>query len=282
MKSFPRHLHLFLLFVLSITSFAAAQTFRGGIAGTVQDSTGAAIAGAPVALIGNDTGFKRETVSTSSGEYSFQDLPLGDYSVQVSMQGFNTSKVAHIAVRPGQVFSLDIKLGIASTAEQVEVNANAVAIDEVSTTNNSVVPEKAVTNIPLNGRDFTQLIKIVPGYNGAGSMNGARTNQNNWQIDGVDNNDLWHNSQGANQGGVSGVAGVTLPVEAIDQFSVQTQGNAEVGRNGGGLVNMVVKSGTNKFHGSAYYYFRNEFFAEKSAFLAQQRLRKAFVVLSFT
>jgi hypothetical protein len=99
-------------------------------------------------------------------------------------------------------------------------------------------------------------------------MNGARTNQNNWQIDGVDNNDIFHNSQGANQGGVSGIAGVTLPVEAIDQFSVQSQGNAEVGRNGGGLVNMVVKSGTNNYHGSAYYFFRNEFFASKSAFLA--------------
>jgi hypothetical protein len=166
------------------------------------------------------------------------------------------------------VIGLDIKLGIASAVEQVDVNADAVVIDTLSTTNTNVVPGAAVQNIPLNGRDFTQLIKITPGINGAGSMNGARTNQNNWQIDGVDNNDLWHNAQGANQGGVSGVAGVTLPIEAIDQFSVQSQGNAEVGRNGGGLINMVVKSGTNHFHGSAYYYLRNEAFAAKSAFLA--------------
>jgi hypothetical protein len=206
-------------------------------------------------------------VTTSSGDYAFQDLPLGDYSITVTYAGFQPSKVDHIAVRPGAVFSLDIKLGIASTAESVDVNANAVAIDALSTTNTAVVPEQAVANIPLNGRDFTQLIKIVPGYNGAGSMNGARTNQNNWQIDGVDNNDIWHNSQGANQGGVSGIAGVTLPIEAIDQFSVQSQGNAEVGRNGGGLVNMVVKSGTNNYHGSAYYYVRNEYFAAKSAML---------------
>ncbi len=151
-----------------------------------------------------------------------------------------------------QIFSLDIKLGVASTATSIDVNADAVAIDALSTTNTAVVPAQAVANIPLNGRDFTQLIKITPGMNGAGSMNGARTNQNNWQIDGVDNNDIWHNAQGANQGGVSGIAGVTLPIEAIDQFSVQSQGNAEVGRNGGGLINMVVKSGTNSFHGSAY------------------------------
>ena len=269
MKSFSRHIYLYLLVMLSATTLhLAAQTFRGGIAGTVQDSSGAAVPNAKISLLGTETGFKRETVTTSSGDYSFQDLPLGDYTVTVTYTGFQSSKVDHIVVRPGAVYSLDIKLGVASTMESIDVNANAVAIDALSTTNTAVVPETAVANIPLNGRDFTQLIKITPGVNGAGSMNGARTNQNNWQIDGVDNNDIWHNAQGANQGGVSGIAGVTLPIEAIDQFSVQSQGNAEVGRNGGGLINMVVKSGTNKFHGSAYYYFRNEFFASKSAFLA--------------
>jgi hypothetical protein len=269
MKSLLRHLSLFLLVLaFAATSSLVAQTFRGGIAGSVQDSTGAAVPNAKILLTGTDTGFKREMVSTSSGDYSFQDLPLGDYSVEVTSAGFTTKKVEHIAVRPGQVYALDIKLGVATATEQINVNADAVAIDALSTTNNAVVPGQAVANIPLNGRDFTQLIKITPGVNGAGSMNGARTNQNNWQIDGVDNNDIFHNSQGANQGGVSGIAGVTLPIEAIDQFSVQSQGNAEVGRNGGGLVNMVVKSGTNTFHGSAYYYLRNEAFAVKSAFLA--------------
>jgi hypothetical protein len=269
MKSLLRHLSLVLLVLaFAPTSSLMAQTFRGGIAGSVQDSSGAAVPNAKIVLTGTDTGFTREMVSTSSGDYSFQDLPLGNYTVEVSSPGFTTQKVEHIAVRPGQVYTLDIKLGIASTNELINVSANAVAIDALSTANNAVVPEQAVSNIPLNGRDFTQLIKIVPGYNGAGSMNGARLNQNNWQIDGVDNNDIWHNTQGANQGGVSGIAGVTLPIEAIDQFSVQSQGNAEVGRNGGGLVNMVVKSGTNNFHGSAYYYFRNEYFAAKSDFLA--------------
>ena len=269
MKSFQRYVYLFLLVLMSaMTPHLIAQTFRGGIAGTVQDSSGAAIPNARVSLTGTETGFKREMITTGSGDYSFQDLPLGDYSVEVNLTGFASRKVDHVIVRPGQVYALDIKLGIASENTQVEVNADAIAVDTLSTTNTSVVPEKAVSNIPLNGRDFTQLIKITPGYNGAGSVNGARTNQNNWQIDGVDNNDIFHNSQGSNQGGVSGVAGVTLPIEAIDQFSVQSQGNAEVGRNGGGLINMVVKSGTNNFHGSAYYYFRNEFFASKSAFLA--------------
>src|SRR5215813_7075426 len=191
MKSFSRHIYLYFLVLLSMTTLhLAAQTFRGGIAGTVQDSSGAAVPNVRVAITGTDTGFKRETLTTSSGDYSFQDIPLGNYSVEVSAAGFATRKVDKVTVGAGQVIGLDIKLGIASAVEQVDVNADAVVIDTLSTTNTNVVPGAAVQNIPLNGRDFTQLIKITPGINGAGSMNGARTNQNNWQIDGVDNNDL--------------------------------------------------------------------------------------------
>jgi Carboxypeptidase regulatory-like domain len=268
MKSFSRHLYLYVLMLaLAMTQCVSGQTFRGGIAGSVLDSTGAVVPNAKITLLGTDTGYTRETVSTNSGDYSFQDLPLGNYSITVSAMGFQQTKIDKIAVRPGQVFSLDIKVAIAASSEQVEVNAAAITLDTVSSTNNAVVNDKAVANIPLNGRDFTQLLKITPGFNGAGSLNGARTNQNNWQIDGADNNDLFHNTEGANQGGVSGIAGVTLPIDAIDQFSVQSQANAEVGRNAGGLVNMVVKSGTNHFHGSAYYFTRNEFFAAKSQML---------------
>ncbi len=133
--------------------------------------SGAAVPSAKVSLTGTETGFKREMVTTSSGDYSFQDLPLGDYSVEVTAGDASANrKVDHIAVRPGQVYALEIKLGVESTAEQVEVNADVVAVDTLSTTNTSVVPEKAVTTIPLNGRDFTQLIKITPGVNGAGSV----------------------------------------------------------------------------------------------------------------
>ena len=268
MKSLSRHSYLYLLvFALAITQLLSAQTFRGGIAGTVVDSSGAVVANAKIVLLGTDTGYTRETVSTSAGAYSFQDLPLGNYSVTITAPGFASKKIDGIAVRPGQVYALDISVSVATSNEQVEVNAAAVALVSVSSTNTAVVSDKAVANIPLNGRDFTQLIKITPGFNGQGSLNGARTNQNNWQIDGADNNDLFHNSEGANQGGVSGIAGVTLPIDAIDQFSVQSQANAEVGRNAGGLINMVIKSGTNHIHGSAYYYLRNEFFASKSAIL---------------
>ena len=268
MKSlFRQTKFLFLLVLLSVAPMVLAQTFRGGIAGTVQDSTNAVVPGAKISLTGTDTGSKQETVSTSSGGYSFQDLPLGLYSVVIEAPGFGTKKIDGIKVTVGQVYSLDIKIDVATSSQLVEVSAAAVTLDTMSSTNNSVVNDKAVANMPLNGRDFTQLVKIVPGYNGAGSLNGTRTNQNNWQIDGADNNDIWQNGAAANQGGVGSIAGVTIPIDAIDQFTVQSQGNAEVGRNGGGLISLAIKSGTNHIHGSAYYFNRNEFFATRSPFL---------------
>jgi len=268
MNTFPRRFILVVLtLILAATHTLTAQTFRGGIAGGVQDSTGAAVSNASITLTDPDTGTRREMKSTSSGDYSFQDLPLGSYSIEVTGVGFQLTRIDKIVVRPGQVYSLDIKLSVASSTQQVEVNAAALSLDTVSSTNNNVINEKAVSEIPLNGRDFTQLIKITPGYNGAGSLNGTRTNQNNYQIDGADDNDIWQNASAANQGGVGSIAGVTLPIDSIDQFTVQSQGNAEAGRNGGGLISLAIKSGTNTIHGTAYYFNRNEFFAAKTPFL---------------
>ena len=246
---------------------AYGQTYRGGISGTVVDSTGAGVPNAKVTLLSPETGFTRTQESTSSGAYAFQDLPIGSYTVTVESAGFSATKVEKIAVRPGEVYSLDPKLGVGGETQSVDVNAAAIALDTESTANNSVVNDKAVQNIPLNGRDYTQLVRIVPGYNGAGSLNGTRTNQNNYQIDGADSNDIWQNGAAANQGGVGGIAGVTIPIDAIDQFTVQSNANAEAGRNVGGLISLAIKTGTNNFHGSAYYFNRNEFFSARGPFL---------------
>ncbi len=144
-------------------------------------------------------------------------------------------------------------------------------MDTSTATQSDTIPDEAVQNIPMNGRDFSQLIAVSPGYagysvGGFGSLNGTRANQMNWQIDGTDNNDFWHNIPAVNQGGVSGIAGVVMPLDAVDEFSAQTQSNAESGRNAGGTVNLTIKSGTNEFHGTAYYYNRNEFYAAHSPF----------------
>jgi hypothetical protein len=256
-----------ILFLLALSSIAVfGQTFRGGITGVVVDASGAAVSGAAVEAFSDATGLERKTASSAVGEFTFQDLPLGEYTVSVTQPGFDILKVQKVAVEVGKITSLRLSLKVATQSQTVEVAATSVTLDTDTATLNQVIPDKAVQEVPLNGRDFTQLVKLAAGVNGAGSLNGTRTMQNNWQIDGADNNDLWHNSAAVNQGGVSGVAGTLLPIEAIDQFSVQSQANAESGRNAGGSINMVIKSGTNTFHGSLYYFNRNDALAASSPF----------------
>ena len=126
--------------------------------------------------------------------------------------------------------------------------------------------------MPLILRDPYQLVLLTPGMTqsdsneGGVSVNGGRERNDSFLLDGADNNDLWHNSAAVNQGGVSGVAGTLLPIDAIDQFSVQSNASAETGRNAGSSVNLVIKSGTNSLHGSAYYFNRNEALAARSPF----------------
>jgi hypothetical protein len=264
------------LLALSIALPLAAQTYRGGIGGTVVDSTGAAIPHAKVVLTSTGTGAVRETIATSDGDYVFQDLQLGTYSLSVTAPGFGTETLKDIAVNAGAVTPVSPKLSVSGTQEIVDIATDTTSeIQTQSSANNAVVSEKAVSEIPLNGRDFTQLLKLTPGLNSSGSLNGARSNQLNYQIDGADNNDIWQGSTAANQGGVGPIAGVTLPIEAIDQFSVQSSGNAEEGHSAGGLVSLALKTGTNKFHGTEYFYGRSEFFAAKDFFaLANARKQK--------
>jgi hypothetical protein len=175
-------------------------------------------------------------------------------------------------VTAGGAYTLPVKLKVGGTGTTaVEVSAAALTLDTTTATQNYTLPTEQVQDVPMNGRDFTQFAAVQPGYGGYsvggfGALNGTRANQMNWQIDGVDNNDFWHNIPAVNQGGVSGIAGIIMPLDAIDEFSAQTQSNAEGGRNAGGIVNVVLKSGTNQLHGSAYYFNRNEAYGAESPF----------------
>jgi hypothetical protein len=254
--------------VLSVFAVAlAAQTFRGAVTGAVTDATGAAITGAQVKLESPATGLARATATNSQGQYLFPDLPVGSYTVSVSQSGFESKKIDSVEVAVSRTTTLDLQLGIARQQQVVEVSATAATLDTTSTALVGVVDTRTVADLPMNGRDFRQMVKLAPGVSPAStSVNGMRTSGNNYQIDGADNNDAFHNSAAVNQGGVAGIAGTLLPIEAIDQFSVQSNGSAESGRNGGSSVNMVIKSGTNTLHGSAFYFNRNEALASRSPF----------------
>ena len=257
------------VFAMPVISFG--QTFRGGINGTVTDQSGAVVAGATVEAVAADTGVSHKTISSSAGAYSFEDMPLGTYTVTVSSSGFQQSIISKVPVTAGVIYTLPVKLNVAAAGATVEVSASGLALDTTSATQTTDISEEVVQSIPLNGRDFTQMIGMAPGFagyalGGFGSVNGTRGNQVNWQIDGADNNDWWHNIPAVNQGGVENIAGVTLPIDSIAEFSLQTQSSSEVGRNPGGSVNLVTKSGTNIIHGSIYYYERNQALAASNPF----------------
>ena len=243
-------------FALGIAGVCDAQTFRGGISGRIADPSGAVLPGVTVTATNNATGVARTTTTSATGDFSLPDLPLGTYAIEASLQGFQTLHV-NVEATVSRISSVDLKMGLSQVAETVQVSAVAITLDTVSTALSNVIQPKQVQDLPLNGRDFTRMLQLAPGVAG-NSVNGVRTRGNNFQIDGADNNDAFQNVAAVNQGGVSGIAGTLLPIEAIDQFSVQSGGSAEMGRNAGSTVNLVIKSGTNVLHGSTYYFNRHE------------------------
>jgi hypothetical protein len=169
----------FLTMLLLGVTFAAAQNFRGGINGTVTDQAGASLPGATVQITDDSTGVVHSSVASSAGEYAFQDLPLGTYTVSATSSGFETLKVEKVQVSAGTIYTLPLKLAVASQATTVEVSAAGVALDTTTPTQTTVLSGKSIQDIPLNGRDFTQMIGMAPGFagyslGGYGSVNGTR------------------------------------------------------------------------------------------------------------
>src|SRR6266404_7028418 len=271
-----KRLVLAILVVLSLAVGVNAQTFRGAINGTVSDPSGAVVPNAQVKATEKSTGIDHNTVTTSDGQFVFQDISIGTYTVVVTASGFPVLTIDNVLVTQGAIYTLPVKLTMSQQATTVEVSAAALTLDTTTETQTTSIGGTDLATMPLAGRDFSQLVEAVPGFagyaaGGYGSMNGTRANQMNWQIDGVDNNDLWHNIPAVNQGGVSGIAGIVLPLDAVDQFTVQTQSSPESGRNPGATVDLALKSGGNAIHGTLYDFHRNEAFAAASPFVASKK-----------
>jgi len=261
--------------ILALTVFqirpAFAQVSGATLSGSVTDPSGAAIAAAQVAIANRATGVSRATVTDGAGFYSVPNLLPGNYSVTVSATGFSTAKQSDFELTVGsqQVLNVPMKIGEASLTVQVEATAPQVQLG--SSTISSQVEGNEVRDLPLNGRDWASLATLAPGVNaietqmpytsgalrgnrGFGSqltISGGRPTQNNYRLDGLSINDYGN-------GGPGSVLGVSLGVDAIQEFSVVT-GNysADYGRTSGGVVNAISKSGTNAFHGDVYEFFRN-------------------------
>ncbi|HXR32817.1 MAG TPA: TonB-dependent receptor [Verrucomicrobiae bacterium] len=261
---------LFALFVF-VAGSATAQSFRGIILGTVTDSSGGTVPGATVTIKNVDTGLTRTVTTSDDGSYSVPELPIGNYSVTVEKQGFKTGLITGIKVEVSVERRADVTLQTGQLSQKVEVLGEELPM--VETTSNDmggIVESNSVENLPVNGRDYQKLILLVPGASsgpdaitdspgsyGTVSVNGARGRSNNYLLDGTDMNDGYRNDPAINEGGVFATPATILPIEAIAEVHVASNFEAEYGRSAGAAINIVTKSGTNDWHGSAFDYLRN-------------------------
>ena len=172
------------LVVLATVSTAAAQTFRGSINGIVTDQTGAILPGADIKATNEATGLSYSTTTSTAGTFTLADLPLGDYTIVVSESGFETVTIRGVRVSAGAIYNVAARLNVAQLEANVEVSAAAVTVETSSTTLTNVLSTRTVQDLPLNGRDFSQMLALTPGYSGyegggSASMNGSRSNQFN-------------------------------------------------------------------------------------------------------
>jgi hypothetical protein len=246
---------------VSLIPSAAAQTATGQITGTVRDATGAVMSGVKVVVTNQQTGLNRETKTGSNGDFVIPLLPVGVYSVTGEQTGFKTAIHTDVGLTVDQIQRLDLQLAPGNVTETVEVQSNALALDTASASVGHTITEKQVTELPLNGRNFLQLLFLgagaveVGGEQGAMrqgvgnaiSIMGARPTSNNFMIDGTANIDT-----------SLGTPAAVLSVDAIQEFKEQTTTySAEYGFSSN-QVNLVSKTGTNVLHGTAFGFFRND------------------------
>ncbi len=269
----------FLLRVLSITlnlslivPFAMAQTTTGSIVGLVTDSTGAAVPNASVTVTRVDTGIATKTTTNSSGNYVVTPLQSGPYSVAVEAQGFKKSVSGGITLNVQDRLAVNVVLEIGAITETVEVKETVPALQTDTSYLGQVVDSQKIVDLPLNGRFFTRLAVLTAGAaptapgarderTGGFSANGVRPYQNNYLLDGIDNNSLSEDLTNE----ASFVVGPSP--DAIAEFKVQTNSmSAEFGRSGGAVMNVTFKSGTNQPHGSVFEFLRNSALDSKNFF----------------
>ena len=284
MVRISRTLALALLALLTGFSIAApssnAQSFRGSIRGTITDAHSLAIPGAKITARNLGTSETREVTSDSEGVYFFLELPTGEYEVAAIAPGFQEVRAPRVIVNVGEATVVDLKLAKPTEKlEQVVVSENLPLVETASSTLSQVVDRRLVQELPLNGRDFGKLVALTPGVTVEGSgvagtekgfgqfnINGNRDRSNNYTLDGTDNNDPWFNNSALNQVGITGAPATLLPLDAIQEFSLQSQFGAEYGRNSGSVVNIITRSGSSSFHGSLYEYNRNSYFDARNYF----------------
>ena len=254
----------FLVLLLALTSLLTAQTATGRVVGTVTDVQGAVVPDANISVTNTATGVVSSTTTNNSGYYEVPALPIGPYKVVVEKTGFKSSTTLDRQLQINESLRFDITLDVGSTSESVQVTSAGLSVETVNPTIGESVTSRPVLDLPLNGRNVLQLATLQPGVTtsndsaqGNGfSISGGRTDAATFLLDGGLNTNLMANSVIYNPN-----------PDAIAEFRILTSNyTAEFGRNAGGIVSVVTKSGTNAFHGTAYDYLRNDAFNANSFF----------------
>jgi len=266
MKHYLLVLSMLVGFGLLTTIPANADNLYASIRGTVVDSTGAVVSGAKLSATNTATGISYSTTSNKDGVFDFLQVAIGDYKVKAEQPGFKTFQASGIHLDLNQVFNMNVTLTVGAVSEEIVVEANPVQVQQTDIQLGTTVTGDQIVDMPLNGRNWTQLQQLQPGVvstsdrfgggNGGYSGNGAETQQNSFLINGNDSNDQALNT----------VLVVPSP-DAIGEFRMITSTiNPEYGRNSGTIINANIKNGTNKFHGDVFEFYRDTFLDGRSFF----------------
>ena len=263
MKYFRFHFLMFLAVLANLT-FLTAQTYQGRILGLVTDQSGAVVAGAKVTITNTGTGIARTLTTTAAGEYVAPNLEPGSYVVTVEAPSFEKAQHTAVRLEVAKDVRVDLKLMPGAVSETMIVSGEAPTVDTTSDVLGGTFSNQAINELPLQGRDFQNLAILQPGVQrtpGGGfesiTANGNRPQDNNFIVDGVDDNDAYYGITVINAEGVQGTPATHLPIDAIQEFNVQSSPEADYGWKPGAIINIGIKSGTNTFHGSSYYFTRN-------------------------
>ena len=271
-----------LLLTIVVTAAVSYAAITGTISGTVTDATGAVMPGVTVTVLNQDTGVTQTKVTDGRGFYSFPALDVGTYTVSVAQANFESSKEENIKIDANSAVTTDVHLKVGAVTEVIEATANPVQIETQSSQLGEVIESQKMTDVPLNGRAFTDLMLLQPGvspYSGkaesstssepqvSGSLNGGnipvnggREGSNGYMVNGANVND-----------GVENATAIMPNLDSIGEFRIITDNfSAEYGNYSGGQVNVVTKSGTNKFHGSGFEFLRNTNFNARNYYAQTQ------------
>ncbi len=262
-----------LLALTALLQPANAQVLYGSVTGNVSDQSGATVPGATVTLTNQGTGQVREAMTSEDGTYTITNVLPGVYDLKITKQGFTTHSETGVNVSANNIARIDPKLKVGNVSEVVSVTSNATALQTESATVKSEISNKEIQALPINNyRNYQSLLNLVPGTTPAGfqnantdtperalttNVNGTARNNNNTRLDGAQSVNIWlpHHS------------GYVPPSESIQEVNISTNNfDAEQGLAGGAAIQVITKSGTNEFHGSAFAYHDNHFFRAKNAF----------------